>query len=149
METNPITSRLSPASLFPEGIFLKSSPISFLNVASVITFEAEDGVRRTVAFQPCPLHLRTDVPPRGGVPLNGHTVDTGSFRWFVHARNAAIGARHDGFLAGLGLGPPLYGFTVDETGSYAAMWWIALGSFAVAAAVAFTWIRTNRRARTA
>jgi Na+-driven multidrug efflux pump len=58
----------------------------------------------------------------------------------------ASGAVWFGFLAGLGLGPPLYGFTVDRTDSYAAMWWVALGTFAVAAAVAAAWMRSNRAA---
>jgi predicted MFS family arabinose efflux permease len=52
-----------------------------------------------------------------------------------------------GFLAGLGLGPPLFGYTVDESGSYATMWWLALGSFALAATVAVTWMRVQRNAR--
>ncbi|NNF09756.1 MAG: MFS transporter, partial [Acidimicrobiia bacterium] len=49
-----------------------------------------------------------------------------------------------GFLAGLGIGPPIYGFTVDESGSYALMWWLALVAFALATAVAAAWIRTAR-----
>ncbi|NNL12659.1 MAG: MFS transporter [Acidimicrobiia bacterium] len=61
------------------------------------------------------------------------------------AAGRASGIVWFGFLAGLGLGPPLYGFTVDETSSYAPMWWIALGSFALAAVVAVTWMRTQRR----
>jgi predicted MFS family arabinose efflux permease len=48
-----------------------------------------------------------------------------------------------GFLTGLGLGPPLYGFTVDQTGSYATMWWLALASFALAVVVAVAWIRST------
>jgi cyanate permease len=31
-----------------------------------------------------------------------------------------------GFLLGLGIGPPLYGATVDATGSYTAMWLLSL-----------------------
>jgi MFS family permease len=30
-----------------------------------------------------------------------------------------------GFLTGLGLGPPIYGWTVDQTGAYDAMWLLA------------------------
>ncbi len=63
------------------------------------------------------------------------------------AAGRASGIVWFGFLAGLGLGPPIYGFTVDETGSYATMWWLAFGSFALAAGVALTWMRTQRRAR--
>lgn len=46
-----------------------------------------------------------------------------------------------GFLAGLGFGPPIYGYTVDESGSYAFMWWMALIVFAVATGVALAWMR--------
>lgn len=46
-----------------------------------------------------------------------------------------------GFLAGIGLGPPLFGYSVDETGSYATMWLIALGAFAVAMALMVVWGR--------
>lgn len=49
-----------------------------------------------------------------------------------------------GFLAGIGLGPPLFGYSVDETGSYATMWWIALGAFAVAVALMVVWGRPRR-----
>jgi predicted MFS family arabinose efflux permease len=64
------------------------------------------------------------------------------------AAGRASGIVWFGFLAGLGIGPPIYGFTVDETGSYATMWWLALGSFALAAAVAVTWMRTQRNPAT-
>ena len=37
-----------------------------------------------------------------------------------------------GFLAGLGIGAPLYGWTVDTTGSYTLMWWISLTAFVLA-----------------
>ncbi|MGI9648651.1 MAG: MFS transporter [Acidimicrobiia bacterium] len=56
----------------------------------------------------------------------------------------ASGAVWFGFLTGLGIGPPLYGYTVDQTGSYATMWWVALGSFALAVAVAVAWVRSSR-----
>lgn len=49
-----------------------------------------------------------------------------------------------GFLAGLGIGPPVYGYAVDQTGSYALMWWLALALFAVAAVVALAWMRWDR-----
>jgi len=62
------------------------------------------------------------------------------------AAGRASGIVWFGFLAGLGIGPPIYGFTVDETGSYATMWWLALASFALAAAVAVTWMQTQRTA---
>jgi predicted MFS family arabinose efflux permease len=48
-----------------------------------------------------------------------------------------------GFLAGIGLGPPLFGYSVDETGSYATMWWIALGAFAVAVGLMVVWGRVR------
>ncbi len=36
-----------------------------------------------------------------------------------------------GFLAGIGTGPPLFGWIVDSTGSYTTVWWLAAaGSFA-------------------
>jgi predicted MFS family arabinose efflux permease len=60
------------------------------------------------------------------------------------AAGRASGVVWFGFLTGLGLGPPLYGFTVDQTGSYATMWWLALAAFALAVAVAFAWIRASR-----
>lgn len=37
-----------------------------------------------------------------------------------------------GFLAGLAVGQPLFGFTVDTTGSYTLMWWISIAAFALA-----------------
>lgn len=49
-----------------------------------------------------------------------------------------------GFLAGLGIGPPIYGYTVDGTGSYALMWSMALAVFAAAAAVSVAWMRRDR-----
>jgi predicted MFS family arabinose efflux permease len=48
-----------------------------------------------------------------------------------------------GFLAGIGLGPPLFGYSVDETGSYAAMWWMALGAFVAAVALMLIWGRSR------
>ncbi len=46
-----------------------------------------------------------------------------------------------GFLIGLGIGPPLYGATIDATGAYTAMWIIALGASAVSAAIISIWQR--------
>jgi predicted MFS family arabinose efflux permease len=57
------------------------------------------------------------------------------------AAGRASGIVWFGFLAGLGLGPPMYGFIVDETGSYAGMWWLALAAYALAAGVAAAWWR--------
>ncbi|NNC92361.1 MAG: MFS transporter [Acidimicrobiia bacterium] len=59
----------------------------------------------------------------------------------------ASGIAWFGFLAGLGLGPPIYGFIVDETGSYAGMWWLALAAFALAAGVAAAWSRRSLSSR--
>lgn len=59
------------------------------------------------------------------------------------AAGRASGVVWFGFLAGLGLGPPIYGFIVDETGSYAGMWWLALAAFALAAGVAAAWSRQS------
>ena len=44
-----------------------------------------------------------------------------------------------GFLAGLGIGPPLYGATVDATGSYRSMWIIAIVACASAAGLVAVW----------
>ncbi len=52
-----------------------------------------------------------------------------------------------GFLAGYGLGPPAFGWSVDLTDSYAPGLWGVLGVFLIAALLAFTWNRTTRRAR--
>ena len=49
-----------------------------------------------------------------------------------------------GFLAGFGLGPPLFGWTVDQTSSYTTMWVIALVSIGLAGLVAMAWRRTDR-----
>ena len=53
-----------------------------------------------------------------------------------------------GFLTGLGIGPPLYGATVDATGSYNAMWLISIVASAAGAALVWAW-RVNRSAPTA
>lgn len=46
-----------------------------------------------------------------------------------------------GFLAGLGVGPPLFGWTVDVTGSYTTMWWISIVAFALALVPLKAWGR--------
>jgi MFS family permease len=51
-----------------------------------------------------------------------------------------------GFLAGLGLGAPLYGWTVDTTGSYTLMWWISLAAFVLAVLPLRAWARREAAA---
>jgi predicted MFS family arabinose efflux permease len=51
-----------------------------------------------------------------------------------------------GFLMGFGVAPPIYGRTVDVTGSYTVMWWTAIVAFALAVAVIALWARTVARA---
>ena len=46
-----------------------------------------------------------------------------------------------GFLIGLGIGPPIYGATVDATGGYATMWLISLAASAASALVIVMWRR--------
>jgi predicted MFS family arabinose efflux permease len=48
-----------------------------------------------------------------------------------------------GFLVGLGIGPPLYGATIDATGSYTTMWMISLAASAVGALIITMWRRTG------
>jgi predicted MFS family arabinose efflux permease len=48
-----------------------------------------------------------------------------------------------GFLVGLGIGPPLYGATIDATGSYTPMWMISLAASAVGALIIVLWRRTS------
>lgn len=52
-----------------------------------------------------------------------------------------------GFLAGLGIGPPIYGATVDATGSYTAMWLISISAAAVGFGLVWAW-RSIRSAPT-
>jgi len=47
-----------------------------------------------------------------------------------------------GFLTGLGIGPPLYGATVDATGSYTAMWIISMAAAAVTVGLVWLWRRS-------
>jgi predicted MFS family arabinose efflux permease len=48
-----------------------------------------------------------------------------------------------GFLVGLGIGPPLYGATIDATGGYTAMWMISLAASGVGALIIALWRRTS------
>lgn len=50
-----------------------------------------------------------------------------------------------GFLAGLGIGPPMFGWIVDSTGSYAIVWWLAAVASALAALLMLVW-RPSQRA---
>lgn len=50
-----------------------------------------------------------------------------------------------GFLTGLGIGPPLFGATVDATGSYTAMWLMSIGAAALTVALVWVWDRTRAR----
>jgi hypothetical protein len=62
-----------------------------------------DGAQCSADLGACAAH-RSNVlfnAMRGGVPLDGYTVETEAFRRFVHARHRGIGARFDGFLRGL------------------------------------------------
>lgn len=47
-----------------------------------------------------------------------------------------------GFLMGFGVAPPIYGRTVDITGSYTVMWWTAILAFVLAAAIVAAWARS-------
>ena len=44
-----------------------------------------------------------------------------------------------GFLTGLGIGPPLYGATVDATGSYTMMWLISMAAATVGFGLVWVW----------
>lgn len=44
-----------------------------------------------------------------------------------------------GFLTGLGIGPPLFGWIVDSTGSYTTVWWLAAAASLVGAALMMVW----------
>jgi MFS family permease len=59
------------------------------------------------------------------------------------AAGRATGLVWMGFLGGLGIGPPVFGWAVDRTGSYAVMWWLATGVFAALLAAAWAWGRTR------
>jgi MFS family permease len=47
-----------------------------------------------------------------------------------------------GFLTGLGIGPPIYGATVDATGSYTVMWLMSIGAAAITIGIVWMWRRT-------
>lgn len=47
-----------------------------------------------------------------------------------------------GYLVGLGVAPPLYGRTIDVTGSYVTIWWIAIGAYVAAAVLVLAWARS-------
>jgi predicted MFS family arabinose efflux permease len=51
-----------------------------------------------------------------------------------------------GFLAGLGIGPPVYGALVDRTGGYEPMWLLSIAASLVALAIVAAWQRASRRA---
>ena len=50
-----------------------------------------------------------------------------------------------GFLAGLGLSPPLFGWSVDRLGTYRPGFGVVTGLFALAALTMLAWIRRSRR----
>ncbi len=51
-----------------------------------------------------------------------------------------------GFLTGLGIGPPLYGATVDATDSYTTMWLISIAAAALTAGLVWVWARQRAAA---
>ncbi len=46
-----------------------------------------------------------------------------------------------GFLGGLGIGPPIFGATVDATGSYTTMWLLSIATAALSFGVVWLWRR--------
>ncbi len=54
-----------------------------------------------------------------------------------------------GFLTGLGAGPPLFGLSVDVSGSYATMWGLSIAAAAAGTLVAWGWERAGRKAAAA
>jgi predicted MFS family arabinose efflux permease len=48
-----------------------------------------------------------------------------------------------GFLAGLGIGPPVYGATVDATDSYTLMWLMSIGAAALGFILVWVWRRMS------
>jgi len=63
----------------------------------------------------------------------------------AQATGAASGRVLLGFLIGLGIGPPLYGNTIDTSGGYDSMWLIAAGAAAAAFAVMAAWWASQRK----
>jgi ACS family hexuronate transporter-like MFS transporter len=59
------------------------------------------------------------------------------------AAGRASGIVLSGFLAGLGIGPPLFGWIVDSTGSYATVWWLAAAASLAGAILMFMWRPTR------
>ena len=57
------------------------------------------------------------------------------------ATGKASGVVLFGFLAGLGLGPPVYGALVDATGSYAPMWWTSIAASVATFLLVAAWRR--------
>ena len=70
----------------------------------------------------------------------------------IHDAGAELAGRASGqvmfgFLFGLGIGPPLYGRTIDSTGGYTLMWWLAIAAYAAAAVLVLAWWRSVARER--
>ena len=62
----------------------------------------------------------------------------------VAATGRASGVVLFGFLTGLGLGPPIFGAIVDDTGSYDLMWLLSAAAAVAAGAVIIAWGRWVR-----
>lgn len=54
-----------------------------------------------------------------------------------------------GFLLGMGIGPPIYGRTIDVTGSYALMWWLSIAASVAGVVLIWAWSRSVAAARNA
>jgi MFS family permease len=63
----------------------------------------------------------------------------------AQAAGRATGFVWLGFLGGLAIGPPLYGWTVDLTDSYVTMWWLVAAAFSLMALGALGWGRALGR----
>lgn len=50
-----------------------------------------------------------------------------------------------GFLAGLGVGPPILGWVLDQTASYTLVWSIEIGVFAASVPLVLAWRRSERK----
>lgn len=50
-----------------------------------------------------------------------------------------------GFLAGLGIGPPILGWVLDQTESYTLVWMIEIAVFALSVPLVLAWRRSERR----
>jgi MFS family permease len=51
-----------------------------------------------------------------------------------------------GFLAGLGLGPPAFGWSVDRFDTYAPGLWSVVALFLIATILGLSWRRSTKRA---